>query len=188
MPPSCAACRGSRGPASRSPPPAAIPGKEKTGRAVVVEAVVEAPPAEVFRLWTTGDGTRSFLAPDGHVEARPGGLYEMIFNPAGDPEGARAGTKGARILRYEPDRRLDFEWSVGVPGVSLDLKSADFATWVEVTFEPVAGRPDATRVRLAHEGFRTGGSWDAAYPFFQKSWRSVLDRLTEYCATGRKPW
>jgi uncharacterized protein YndB with AHSA1/START domain len=162
--------------------------KAKTARAVVVEAVVEAAPAEVFRLWTTADGTRSFFAPDGRVEARAGGRYEMIFHPPGDPEGARAGTKGARILRLEPDRRLDFEWSVGVPTVSWDLKATDFATWVEVTLEPVPGRPDATRVRLAHEGFRTGGSWDAAYGYFEKSWRVVLDRLATYCASGQKPW
>ena len=162
--------------------------RQKTDRAIVVETVVEAAPAEVFRLWTTDDGIRNFFAPDGHVEARVGGRYEMIFNPKGDPEGARAGTKGARVLRIEPDTRLDFEWSVGVPGVTWDLKSTDFDTWVEVTFEAVPGRPDATRVRLVHEGFRTGGSWETAYPFFQKSWRNVLDRLTEYCATGQKPW
>ena len=174
--------------ASPIAPPAAPSGKERTGRTIAVETVVEASPAAVFRLWTTEEGVRSFFAPGTRVEARAGGRYEMIFRPAMDPEGARAGTRGARILRYEPDRRLDFEWSVGVPSVSIDLKGADFATWVEVTFEPVAGRPDATRVRLVHEGFRTGGSWDAAYPFFQKSWRDVLDRLTTYCATGRKPW
>ena len=164
------------------------PTKEKTGRAVVVETVVEGSPAEVFRLWTTEEGTRNFLAPDGRVEGRAGGRYEMVFNPSVDPEGARAGTKGAHILRFEPGRRLDFEWSVGVPGVSPDLKAADFETWVEVTFEEVPGRPGSTRVRLVHEGFRTGGSWEAAYPFFQKSWRTVLDRLTTYCATGQKPW
>ena len=162
--------------------------RKKTDRAVVVETVVEAGPAEVFRLWTSEDGIRNFLAPDGHVDPKAGGRYEMIFNPAVDPEGARAGTKGARILRIEPDRRLDFEWSVGVPSVSWDLKDSDFVTWVEVTFEAVPGRPDATRVRLVHEGFRTGGSWETAFPFFQKSWRSVLARLAEYCATGQKPW
>jgi uncharacterized protein YndB with AHSA1/START domain len=162
--------------------------KEKTGRAVVVETIVDAPQAEVFRLWTTADGTRSFFAADGRVEARPGGRYEMIFDPAGDPEGARAGTKGARVLRLEPDRRLDFEWSVGVPNVTWDLKDTDFATWVEVTLEPVPGRPDATRVRLAHEGFRSGGSWDVAYAYFQKAWRLVLDRLTAYVADGTRPW
>ena len=45
--------------------------RQKTGRAVVVESVVEAPPAEVFRLWTSEDGIRNFLAPDGHVTRRP---------------------------------------------------------------------------------------------------------------------
>ena len=169
-------------------PPMDPPGKEKTGRAIVVETVVAASPAEVFRLWTSEDGTRNFFAPDGHVEARAGGRYEMIFNPKVDPEGARAGTKGARILRIEPDRRLDFEWSVGVPTVSWDLKETDFATWVEVTLEPVPGRPDATRVRLAHEGFQSGGSWDTAYAYFEKSWRLVLDRLTAYVASGTRPW
>ena len=79
------------------------PGKEKTGRAIVVETVVAASPADAFRLWTTDEGTRNFFAPDGHVEARAGGRYEMIFNPKVDPEGARAGTKGAHVLRIEPD-------------------------------------------------------------------------------------
>src|SRR5262245_61610897 len=171
-----------------APPSAASSGKETTGRSIAVETVVEGSPADVFRLWTTEDGTRSFLAPEGHVEARAGGRYEMIFNPSVDPAGAHAGTQGAHILRFEPGRRLDFEWSVGVPGVSPDLKAADFETWVEVTFEAVPGRPDATKVKLVHEGFRTGGSWEVAYPFFQKSWRNVLDRLTAYCATGQKPW
>ena len=169
-------------------PSTASPVREKTGRAVVVETTVDASPAEVFRLWTTEAGTRSFFAPDGHVEARTGGRYEMIFNPAGDPEGARAGTKGALGVRFVTDRRLDFEWSVGVPTVSWELKDTDFATWVEVTLEPLPGRPDATRVRLAHEGFRTGESWDTAYAYFQESWRKVLDRLTTYAATGEKPW
>jgi uncharacterized protein YndB with AHSA1/START domain len=162
--------------------------REKTGRAVVVEAVVEAPPADVFRLWTTNDGVRSFFAPDGRIDAKAGGLYEIVFDPKSDPEGARAGTKGARVLRIEPGKRLDFEWSVGVPDVTWELKGTDFSTWVEVTFEPVPGRPGATRVRLAHEGFRSGGSWDTAHAYFGNAWRVVLDRLTVYCAEGRKPW
>jgi uncharacterized protein YndB with AHSA1/START domain len=112
----------------------------------------------------------------------------MIFNPSVDPEGARAGTKGARILRFEPDRRLDFEWSVGVPTVSWDLKGTDFSTWVEVTLEAVPERPGVTRVRLAHEGFQSGGSWDAAYAFFEKNWRLVLDRLTASVANGSRAW
>ena len=75
-----------------------------------------------------------------------------------------------------------------MPSVSWDLKSTDFATWVEVIFEPVPGRPEATRVRLAHEGFRSGGSWDAAYAYFGNAWRVVLDRLAAYCANGTRPW
>jgi uncharacterized protein YndB with AHSA1/START domain len=157
-------------------------------RAVVVEATVDASPAEIFRLWTTADGTKRFFAPDARINARVGGRYEIIFNPAEDPEGARAGTKGATILRFEPDRRLDFQWSVGVPGVSWDLKASDFQTWVELTLAEAPGDPGRTRVRLVHRGFQSGGSWDAAYDYFGKAWTVVLQRLAANTRDGTTPW
>ncbi len=159
----------------------------EAGRFIVVEATVEASPAEVFRLWTTEEGAKRFFAPDARIDAHEGGRYEIIFDPASDPEGARAGTRGAKILRFEPDRRLDFQWSVGVPDVTWDLKATDFETHVEVSLEPVAGDAGKTRVRLVHAGFRRGGSWEAAYDFFARSWQLVLERLAAYCRDGRRP-
>ncbi len=113
----------------------------------------------------------------------------MIFNPKVDPEGARAGTKGARILRIEPDRRLDFEWSVGVPSVSWDLKETDFATWVEVTLR--AGPRPPGRDARPTGARRLPEAAEAGTPptrYFEKSWRLVLDRLTAYVASGTRPW
>lgn len=167
---------------------AAPPEAPGTAPPILVEAIVEAPPAEVFQLWTTPAGVQKFFAADARIDARTGGRYEIIFNPTADPEGARAGTKGAKILHYEPDRRLDFEWSVGVPDVSWDLRPMDFATHVELSLEPVPDDPGKTRVRLVHEGFRSGGSWDVAHQYFEKAWKIVLDRLAAYCKDGTTPW
>jgi uncharacterized protein YndB with AHSA1/START domain len=164
------------------------PAPTPTDRSIIIETVVEAPPDEVFRLWTSADGVSRFFARGARIDPRKGGRYEIVFDPYNDPEGARAGTKGARVLAYRPPERLEFEWSVGVPDVTWELKSADFATWVELDLAAVPGRPGATRVRLTHQGFLRGESWDTAYAYFEKAWSWVLGNLETYCRDGKTPF
>ncbi|MFI5007592.1 MAG: SRPBCC domain-containing protein, partial [Solirubrobacterales bacterium] len=111
------------------------PGKVKTDRTIELSVTLDQPPAEVYRLWTTVEGARTFFAPDARIEGKPGGRYEIIFDPAGDPEGARHGTKGARLLRLVPGKEIAFEWSM--PPLGLDQQP--LATWVELTLEPAPG-------------------------------------------------
>ena len=85
----------------------APPEEPGPARPILVEAVVEAPPAEVFQLWTTPAGVQKFFAADARIDPRTGGRYEIIFNPTADPEGARAGTKGAKIVCLSGARRAD---------------------------------------------------------------------------------
>ena len=59
-------------------------------RAIVKTVTVKAPVEEAWKAWTTAEGIRTFFAPDARVEARPGGPFEIYFNPYGKP-----GTKGA---------------------------------------------------------------------------------------------
>jgi uncharacterized protein YndB with AHSA1/START domain len=171
-------------------PSSLMDGKSQTDRAVLLETVVAARPPDVFRLFASEDGVRKFFAPDARIEPRLGGHYTIIFNPATDPEGAASGTKGARILRFEPDRELAFEWNVAVPSIAADLKSDELPTWVELRFESLPGPTPRTRVALSHYGFRSGGSWDKAFPWFRdKAWPSVLEALKKYCDQGRpKDW
>jgi len=161
-------------------------GKTRTDRTVVVEATLDAPPQRVFRAWTTAEGLATFFAPKALIEPRIGGAYTLSFDPAGDPEGLSSGTSGARILRFEPDRRLAFEWITFVardgsgPALPPYMAPAErnarpLPTWVEISLEPLPqGR---THLKLAHYGFRRGGAWDAAYPYFTSAWARVVAQL-----------
>jgi uncharacterized protein YndB with AHSA1/START domain len=161
-------------------------GKTRTDRTVVVEVTVDALPARVFEAWTSAEGLKSFFAPKAVIEPRVGGAYTVVFNPDGDPEGLSEGTRGARILRFEPGRALAFAWITFVArdGLGPDLppyvpaaerNAQPLPTWVEISFEPLPeGR---THLTLSHYGFRRGGAWEAAYPYFTSAWARVLARL-----------
>lgn len=167
-------------------------GKQKTDRSIFLEATVAAPPAEVFRLWTSEDGIKKFFAPAARVEAIVGGRYEIIFAPAKDPEGNSHGTKGARILKLVPEKELAFEWVTFAGDELLGRNAPPYAppaernvrplpTWVELTFEPVEGQPEKTQVRFAHYGFRDGEKWERSFHWFKRAWKGVLDELAAYC-------
>ncbi len=167
-------------------------GKQKTDRTIFLDAIIAAPPAEVFRLWTSAEGIRKFFAPDARVDAAVGGRYEVLFAPAKDPEGNSHGTKGAHILKLVPDKELAFEWITFAGDELLGRNAPPYAppsernvrplpTWVELTFEPVPGEPNQTHLRFAHFGFRDGEKWEASYHWFGRAWKGVLDELAAYC-------
>jgi uncharacterized protein YndB with AHSA1/START domain len=175
-------------------------GKVDTGRTISLEATVDAPASTVFRLWTTEAGIKSFFAPRALIDPHVGGRYEIAFFPEVDPEGESAGTKGARILRFEPDRLLSFEWftfvsrdlsAVAPPGatsppvVPAAIRNArPIPTWVELSLEPVPGQPGKTHLRLTHRGFGSGTPWDESFEYFWRAWATVLGRLGARCARG----
>ena len=86
-------------------------GKADTGRAITLEKTLEMPPGEVYRLWTTRDGVRTFFAPEIHIDPQVGGRYEIVFDPIKDPAGMKIGSHGARILRLVPDREITFDFT-----------------------------------------------------------------------------
>ncbi len=94
-------------------------GKVRTDRAILLEKTVKGTPAEIFRLWTTLEGVRTFFAPDARLDPRVGGRYEIIFDPATDPEGRSRGTRGARILTFTEPRARAFEWTA--PPLAAEL-------------------------------------------------------------------
>lgn len=161
-------------------------GKTRTDRTVVVEATVDAAPQRVFEAWTTAEGLKTFFGPKAVVEPRVGGAYTLIFSPEADPEGLSLGTKGARILRFEPGRSLAFEWItfVGQDGLGperppymapAERNARPLPTWVEISLEPLPeGR---THLKLAHYGFRRGGAWETAYPYFTSAWARIVAQL-----------
>lgn len=155
------------------------------GRAIVFDITLDKPPAEVFRLWSTADGVKSFLAPGATVEPRVGGLYQVTFDPVKDPEGTGHGTHGARLLRLAAEREIAFEWTF--PPLGAELNTKPYPTWVEVRLSPSQARPGGTDLQLAHRGFPSGGKWDEALRIFRdSSWPLVLNRLIVYCRDGQR--
>ena len=174
-----------------------FPGKVKTDRSIVLEVVVDAPVEEVYRLWSTRDGVRSFFASDAIVGNKPGDEYAIMFDAARDPEGRVTGTRGSHLLLLDPPRRIAFEW---IPFIAADRavnndrpdappyappairNETPLPTWVEIELDPVS--KTSTRVRLSHHGFKTGPHWDRAFPYFRdRAWPMVLDQLKTYASS-----
>lgn len=156
------------------------PGTAAQERAIVKTATVKAPVAEVWRAWTTAEGIKGFFAPDARVEPRPGGLFEIHFNPY-----ARPGMKGADgmvFLALQEPRMLSFTWNA--PPHLPEVRGQ--RTSVTVRLEPAAD--GATRVRLTHTGWGDGGQWDQAHAYFDRAWGSVLAGLEKRFAEGPKDW
>ena len=63
-------------------------------RAITKQVTVKAPVDAVWNAFTTTEGVKSFFAPDGRVEARPDGPFEIYINPYAQP-----GMKGADDMR-----------------------------------------------------------------------------------------
>jgi uncharacterized protein YndB with AHSA1/START domain len=167
-------------------------GKQKTDRTIFLDAIVAAPPAEVFQLWTSAEGIKKFFAPGARIDAAVGGRYQVIFAPAKDPEGDSHGTKGARILKLVPGKELAFEWVTFAGDELLGRNAPPYAppaernvrplpTWVELTFDAVEGQPEQTHLRFAHYGFREGEKWEQSYRWFGRAWKGVVDELVAYC-------
>lgn len=140
------------------------------------EAVVNAPPEEVFRLWTTREGFKSFLGVESNVDLRIGGPMELYFGP-NNPPGER-GSDGCQILSYLPGRMLSYSWNA--PPKFPDERQK--RSWVVIHFTPV--EDGKTRVELDHLGFGPHGQghWDETRAYFDNAWPRVLQALTDYLA------
>lgn len=149
-------------------------------RVLVKLATISAPVDEVWKAWTTTEGIKSFFAPDARIEARPGGAFEVYFNPYAKP-----GMKGADdmvFLALQEKRMLSFTWNAPphLPGVRSQRTS------VTVRLKP-AGE-GTTEVRLTHAGWGDGGQWDQAHAYFDRAWTSVLANLERRFRDGPADW
>lgn len=149
-------------------------------RRIVKEATVDLPVAEVWRLWTTGEGMAEWWAEHNKIELRIGGAFELYMLPDA-PEGLR-GSDGCRVLSFLPERMLSFTWN-SPPNQS---HTRPRHTHVVVEFEEI---DDAgTRVRLNHLGWPEEGwqehaaEWQETYDYFEGAWGQVVRLLEEYAA------
>ncbi len=149
-------------------------------RAIVKTVTVKAPVEEAWKAWTTTEGIKTFFAPDARVEARPGGPFEIYFNPYARP--GQKGADGMVFLAVQEKKMLSFTWNS--PPYMPEVRGQH--TSVVVRFEP-AGEAQ-TRVRLTHSGWGDGGQWDQSFAYFDKAWGNVLANLEKRFVEGPRDW
>jgi uncharacterized protein YndB with AHSA1/START domain len=149
-------------------------------RKIEKDVVVDAPVGEVWRMWTTEAGAKTFFAPKANIDLTIGGRYEILFD-LDAPPGSQGG-EGLKVLAYTPERMLAVEWNAPphLPNVRRER------TRVIVEF---SSRPERkTGVRLTHDGWGQGGEWDQAFNYFVRAWDVVLGRLKHRFSIGPIDW
>jgi uncharacterized protein YndB with AHSA1/START domain len=141
---------------------------------------VKAPVTEVWKAWTTEEGVTTFFAPAARVDPRPGGAFEMHFNPFAKP--GLKGADGMVFLALQEPRMLSFTWNA--PPHLPEVRGQRTA----VTVRMRDAGDGATEVRLTHAGWGEGGQWDKAYEYFDGAWGRVLANLAKRFAEGPVDW
>ena len=129
--------------------PTLMKGKVKTDRTVNLDAIVDASPADVYRLWTSADGVKKFFAPEAGIDPKIGGRYQIIFFPSKDPEGESHGTKGARTLDLVPNQKLVF--------LVDHICRRRFAREKRAALRPAVGAESHSSPHMGGAVLRTGG-------------------------------
>lgn len=140
---------------------------------------IDAPPSEVWRVWTTAEGFQKAIGAHLECELRPGGKYEIHWAPTA-PAGSR-GSEGCVVLSLVPERTLSFTWNAPPNFASL----RDDRTWVTVDLRPLPhGR---TRMTITHLGFGEGEQWDTLRGYFVAAWNSVGAKIQHAFAKPADP-
>jgi len=142
-------------------------------RSIEVSKVVPADPRSAWDLWASEEGLARWWTENTRVDLRPGGYYEVHFNPD-EPPGNRGGD-WCRVLSFLPGRMLSFTWNA-----PPHLKTRPLLTWVVLSFE----RDEAgSLVTLSHLGWPRSGlaepesDWPATFEYFETAWTFVMDKF-----------
>jgi uncharacterized protein YndB with AHSA1/START domain len=151
-------------------------------RTLCHETVLDAPVSEVWSLWATADGLRTWAAPVIAIEARPGGLWESSYNRAahiGD-----AGNIRNRIIAAQPNALLIMQVAAAPPGFAHANEVRELLTVIEL--DPVDA--NHTHVRISMHGYRDSAAFDELYRFFDWGNAYSLEKLQQRIAGGPVDW
>jgi len=139
--------------------------------AVTVPATVD----QVWDAFTTPAGLTAWLAPFAKVELAIGGPWQVSFTA----DGAAA---GGNVLLYQPKSLLALSAMAPTqfPTVRRERTTAVFL------FDPAG--PNATTVRLAQTGWKSGDEWDKAFDYLATGNAQLLEALYHRFAVGPEAW
>jgi len=136
---------------------------------------------EIWDVWTTPQGIKSFLAPDCNIEFQVGGAFEIYFDPEAAPKDR--GSIGSVILAIQPMEMFSFSW--------CNPPSLPKIRWqyTHVTIHIREASAGQRQLVLLQDGWGTGVDWEKAYQYFQHAWQGVvLPRLVKRFNSGPINW
>jgi len=150
--------------------------------AIEIETILPGPRAEVWQLFSTGEGWKRAMGVENKIEVRPGGPFELYFRADG-PAGER-GSEGCTVLSYLPEELLSFTWNAPPDNPNARKKH----TWVVIRLDDAGAA--RTRVRLSHLGFADHAKadpqhteeWKTVRGHFAEAWPRVLEAMRRTAA------
>ncbi len=147
-------------------------GTSRAAAPQVTEAFINAPVAEVWRLFTTSEGFKATGVAQADVDLRVGGAIRSRADAKGrlgDPD-----TDVDEILAFDPEHMLAVrtqQVSGNFPRAALD------GTWTVIYFTPSG--EDMTHVKIVGLGYTDTEPSQALRTFLEKRNRALLDRLAK---------
>jgi uncharacterized protein YndB with AHSA1/START domain len=149
--------------ASAAPPPepAAPAAAAPDTSPLVVEGIISAPPAELWKVFSTAEGFKAFGVAQCDMDFKPGGLIRTHYDPKGVL--GDEGTIQNRILAYETERMIAFR--IDKPPAKFPFPSAWQSTWSVATLTDLGdGR---TKLRLTGMGYTADEESQKMREFFK---------------------
>lgn len=134
------------------------------------EISIRAPLDQIWLAWTSSERITSWFAPEASIDPRPGGYFELYFDPGNHDHEC---TKGCVFTLVEPKKRLGFTWK-GPGQFARLMNDPSNLTSVLVTFHDEDG---TTRIVLKHTGWGEGEGWAEARSWHKRAWKEALDSL-----------
>lgn len=141
--------------------------------AIVTEAVVKAPPNEVWRAWTTKEGIESWMVRKTDIDLRVGGRWRTSYSAESNLDDERA--IHHTVLALDPERMLAFRTIKAPQGFPFPEAIAE--TWTVVYLEPAGA--DGTKVSIRMLGYRDNAEMREMHAFFERGNRITLDSLVK---------
>ena len=146
-------------------------------KTIRIEVSISVQVDRVWRAWTQSERITEWFAPAANIEARPGGPFELFFDPS---DRSHECTKGCTFTLVEPHKQLGFSWK-GPDQFAGLMNNPDSLTSVLVTFDDEG---ENTRVVVEHSGWGEGELWEKAQEWHQKAWEEVLGHLQSILESG----
>jgi uncharacterized protein YndB with AHSA1/START domain len=130
---------------------------------------------KAYEMFTVNEHLQSWLAEIADVEPKPGGKYELFWDP---DDRENNSTIGCRITLIEEGKFIAFEWK-GPKQFKYFMNTVVPLTHVVVLFLPCSESSESpcTEVHLIHSGWGDSTEWEEARLWFEKAWCLAFDRL-----------